>query len=268
MLPAQNLRCSLWSIRVKWPALVLCPHWLPSPSKVGTASSPFGSRETGTQLMLNRHSLSCNAKSEKWGLKHFTPSFLCLWHGPRARIYYFPRVLECQSHGMLYIVRRLCGDVLAQGFSVPGQRVNIFSFVGHTVSVTALRLQCKSSHKPYINVWLCSNTILFMDTEFYIIFTCQEIVFFFGFFFNVKNPSGPTGRSRTGWGWIGSQPRHADLCSSASKSLSPPLKPPGGRGDRTQSAKKDGKDHPLNQRERGSWLWPTVHQDLFAYNSG
>lgn len=153
---------------------------------------------------------------------------------------------------MLYIVRRLYGDVLAQGFSVQGQRVNIFSFVGHTMSVTALRLQCESSHKPYINVWLCSNTILFMDTEFYIIFTCQEIVFFFGFFFNVKNPSGPTGRSRTGWGWIWSQSRHADLCCSASKSLSPPLKPPGGTGDRTQSAKKDGRDHPWNQRERGS----------------
>ena len=204
MLHAQNLRCSLWSIRVKWPALVLRPHWLPSPSKVGTASSPFGSRETGTQLMLNRHSLSCNAKSEKWGLKHFTPRFLCLWHGPRARIYYFPRVLECQSHGMLHIVRRLCGDVLAQGFSVQGQRVNIFSFVGHTVSVTALRLQCKSSHKPYINVWLCSNTILFMDTEFYIIFTCQEIVVLFWIFLQREKPfwAHRPFKNRLGLDWV------------------------------------------------------------------
>ena len=249
---------------------MLCPHWLSSPSKAGTASSPFGSPETGTQPMLNRLSMSCNAKSGKWGLKHFTPRFLCLWHGPRARIYYFPRVLECQSHGMLYIVRRLFGDVLAQGFSVQGQRVNIFSFVGHTMSVTALRLQSASSHKPYINVWLCSNTILFMDPEFYIIITCQETVVFFGFLFNVKNPSGPTGWSRTGGGLDLAPAPACWPLALVHQSLSPPLKPPGGTGDRTQSAKKDGKDHPFNQRERerGSWLWPTARQDSFAYNSG
>lgn len=30
-------------------------------------------------LGSQRHSLSCNAKSDKWGLKHFPPRFLCLF---------------------------------------------------------------------------------------------------------------------------------------------------------------------------------------------